>query len=104
MKKRPLHEAYNRRVLVEIMVRDAQSSKKRPARVPGGLAARRHPSDFPFEKLVRGTLVEMEHTSDRKVAMEIAMDHLVEDLDYYEKLAKVEKHNPHRAQLKRLMR
>lgn len=34
---------------------------------------------------------ESEHTNDPKVAREIALDHLGEMLDYYEKLAKVEK-------------
>jgi hypothetical protein len=38
----------------------------------------------------KGTKVEMEHTDDKKVAEEIAMDHLYEDLEYYEKLSKIE--------------
>lgn len=88
------------REIAEKTVRAAQRLKKRPARVPGGLAARRHPSEFPFEKLVRGTLVELEHTNDPRVAMEIAMDHLTEDINYYEKLSTIEKHSNHR----RLMR
>jgi uncharacterized protein YqgQ len=32
----------------------------------------------------------MEHTTDKKVAVEIAKDHIWEDLNYYEKLAKIE--------------
>ena len=35
--------------------------------------------------------VELEHTADKNIAREIATDHLWEDIDYYEKLAKMEK-------------
>ena len=34
--------------------------------------------------------VESEHTDDRHMAIEIAMDHLTEDKDYYDKLEKME--------------
>jgi hypothetical protein len=42
------------------------------------------------QKLTQGTKIEMEHTSDSEIAEEIATDHLWEDLDYYDKLAKME--------------
>jgi hypothetical protein len=42
-------------------------------------------------EIKKGIKIESEHTSDPKVAREIALDHLGEELDYYEKLAKVEK-------------
>ena len=38
-----------------------------------------------------GTKVEMEHTTEKDVAMEIARDHLYEDPKYYTKLKKIEK-------------
>lgn len=41
-------------------------------------------------ELNKGIKVELEHTSDRSVAREIALDHLNEKLDYYIKLAGVE--------------
>ena len=41
--------------------------------------------------LDKGIKVEFEHTSDRAVAKEIALDHLAEDPEYYDKLEKVEK-------------
>jgi hypothetical protein len=41
-------------------------------------------------QLVKGVKVEMEHTTDREVANEIARDHIKEDPKYYDKLAKVE--------------
>jgi len=46
--------------------------------------------DTMFEQLQKGVRVEMEHTSEMMVALEIAMDHLFEDPFYYEKLAKME--------------
>lgn len=40
------------------------------------------------KELDKGIKVEMEHTSDKKVAREIALDHLGEKMDYYKKLIK----------------
>jgi hypothetical protein len=42
------------------------------------------------DQLMIGQEVEMEHTSDEKLAKKIAMDHLVENPDYYTKLKKIE--------------
>lgn len=42
------------------------------------------------KELERGIEVELEHTDDKEVAKEIALDHLGEAPDYYEKLKKVE--------------
>lgn len=41
-------------------------------------------------QLKKGIDVELEHTSDRDVAREIALDHLLELPDYYDRLKKVE--------------
>lgn len=38
-----------------------------------------------------GQKVEMEHTTDVRIAKEIARDHLTEDPQYYTKLATIEK-------------
>ena len=81
-------------------------------RIPGGLAkgktlidlAKRwdgkgyyDPKQFAKEyikpKLLQGIKVEMEHTTDVRIATEIAMDHLWEDLKYYDKLASIENEN-----------
>ena len=43
-----------------------------------------------IEKLRQGIKVEAEHTTDFNTAMEIALDHLNEKLNYYEMLSKVE--------------
>lgn len=56
--------------------------------IPGGRAAGRRPSEFDPRQLAIGTRVETEHTDDEAVAREIAMDHLVEDPRYYEKLVR----------------
>lgn len=59
-------------------------------KIPGGLAEGKKPSDFSKLKIDQGVKVEMEHTSDPKIAQEIAMDHLTEDKDYYKKLKQIE--------------
>ena len=68
--------------------------------IPGGLAkgmsikdiAKKH--DISLKKLKsqlnKGVGVEMEHTTSKKVAKEIAMDHIFEDPNYYDKLEKIE--------------
>lgn len=46
--------------------------------------------DVDPEALAKGIEVEKEHTDDEEVAKSIALDHLAEDPQYYEKLAKME--------------
>jgi len=41
-------------------------------------------------QIVKGVKVEMEHTDDKKVAFEIAKDHIFEDPKYYDKLKTIE--------------
>lgn len=57
----------------------------------GGLADAKSYTDFPLDQLERGIKVEMEHTDDPYIAIEIVMDHLTEDRKYYTKLDKMEK-------------
>jgi hypothetical protein len=59
-------------------------------KVPGGLADKKCPGDFDSDQLAKGTKVEFEHTDDKELAQEIAMDHLEEDPVYYDKLARME--------------
>ena len=47
--------------------------------------------DYIINQLKLGIKVELEHTTDKKVAEEIALDHLSELPDYYTKLQKMEK-------------
>lgn len=42
-----------------------------------------------IDQLLKGINVEMEHTDDRDIAKKIAMDHLKEDSNYYDKLEQV---------------
>jgi len=44
-----------------------------------------------IKQLSKGIKVELEHTPDIAVAREIALDHLNEFPDYYDRLEKVEK-------------
>jgi len=62
-------------------------------RLPGGLADKKKPADFDKKQLSKGVKVEREHVDNKAVAREIAMDHLVEDAKYYDKLEKIEKHS-----------
>ena len=58
--------------------------------LPGGRADRKTPHDFDAVALAEGTEHELEHTKDRNLAREIAMDHLAEDPKYYDKLRAIE--------------
>lgn len=60
-------------------------------KLPGGLGDKKKPKDFDSKQLAVGIKVEMEHTNDRTLAQEIAMDHLTEDPKYYTKLKQIEK-------------
>lgn len=66
-------------------------------RLPGGLADDYGDDEFDSDSLEEGSAVELEHTDDIALAREIAKDHLVEDRNYYKKLATIEgKRNPGR--------
>ena len=47
-------------------------------------------AEYIKKKIKEGAKVEMEHTTDKRMAVEIAKDHVWEDLHYYEKLSKIE--------------
>ena len=69
-------------------------------KIPGGLAkgmtiedlANHHKVDIDAIKkaLAKGIKTELEHTTSKEIAKEIAMDHVYEDLKYYDKLKKLE--------------
>lgn len=58
--------------------------------LPGGKGDKLKPSDVDRDQLKQGIKVEMEHTDDPRKAVEIALDHLAEDPEYYTKLATIE--------------
>jgi hypothetical protein len=57
----------------------------------GGLADKKKAKDFSPKALAQGRKVEGEHTSNPRIATEIAEDHLTEDPMYYDKLKLIEK-------------
>jgi len=59
-------------------------------KLPGGVGDDKTPSDFDPDTLYKGMQHELEHTSDKEMAVEIAIDHLTEDPNYYNKLEKIE--------------
>jgi hypothetical protein len=80
---------YNQNELVEIK-----------DKIPGGLAKGKSLKDLASKhktsennvkhQLKKGLKVEMEHTNDKRIALEIAMDHVYEDINYYDKLGIIE--------------
>jgi hypothetical protein len=69
----------------------AKSSTKSPKEIiPGGRAKGKSPKDFDPKQIAMGVKVELEHTGDRDMAREIAMDHLAEIPDYYTRLLRME--------------
>lgn len=69
---------------IKIIIKDSE-------KLHGGAGDYRPDSDFDAQQLEIGIKHEMEHTKDRKIAKEIAKDHLTEDPNYYKKLKKIEK-------------
>lgn len=68
----------------------ATAEKGWKEQIPGGLSAGRKPEDFDPEQLAKGIKVELEHTKDPRMALEISMDHLMEDSHYYDHLEDME--------------
>lgn len=68
------------------LLRDPKTEK-----LVGGYGDRLPDSYFDQEQLNKGIEVEYEHTKNKKVAKEIAKDHLVEHPNYYKGLERMEK-------------
>jgi len=77
--------------------------------IPGGLSdgmtlkdlAKHQNTDLEtlINQMEKGVNIEMEHTSNMSIATEIAMDHIYEDLYYYDKLEGIES-KPHKEESK----
>jgi len=65
---------------------DESDSEPLPQQVVGGVGDKLAPDKVDVKELTMGVKVEMEHTTDSKLAKEIALDHLKEDPKYYSKL------------------
>ena len=61
----------------------AQDKEQQGDVLRGGLGDDKSPLEFDPEQILLGIEVEKEHTNDPLVAIEIAMDHLSEDPEYY---------------------
>lgn len=59
-------------------------------KLPGGKGDKLKPKDVDSKELAAGIQHELEHTKDKEIAQEIALDHLAEDPKYYSKLKKIE--------------
>ena len=64
---------------------------KKQEQLKGGAGDNKPDNDFNSQQLEIGIKHEMEHTKNRKIAKEIAKDHLSEDPNYYKKIKKIEK-------------
>ena len=72
-------------------------------RLPGGLADGKTPSDYDFDQIQKGIDIELEHTDDPMLALEIALDHLEENPEYYDYLIEMEEKFEAHASLKDLV-
>lgn len=63
-------------------------------RLQGDESSGRDPREFDPRQLGMGVQVELEHTNDPGIALEIAMDHLAEDPRYYTKLRRIHVDKP----------
>jgi hypothetical protein len=77
--------------VVDVLTLQDSSKSVWSDRLKGGRADKKVPGDFDQVQLHRGVQVEREHTSDPKIAGEIAMDHLSESPAYYDDLARMER-------------
>lgn len=86
---------------VDTVVENEDSEEEAPALDPedvdndgdkleGGLADDSAVMEFDPQELLKGIEVEMEHTKDPRIAIELAMDHLYELDDYYTRLEQME--------------
>lgn len=73
------------------MARKRRKKRRWKDLLKGGKADKLKPSMFNKKQLKLGIKHELEHTRSRRLAKEIAMDHLAEDPKYYTHLEKMEK-------------
>jgi hypothetical protein len=60
----------------------------------GGKGDHLKPSDVDKSEFKKGLKIEKEHTKNKSIASEIALDHLAEDPEYYTHLESIHKENP----------
>lgn len=57
----------------------------------GGMADGRAVTDYDLEQLLKGIKIEREHTGNKFIALDIAMDHLERTADFFSRLARMER-------------
>lgn len=77
-----------RRVIKDAFQTDIKDFKDS---LKGGMADGKAVTAYDLEELLTGMKFEMEHTSDRFIALELAMDHLERIPDYYTRLRRLER-------------
>jgi hypothetical protein len=82
--KQPMHEEDEKpEITPDEVPAIEQNREERGEKLQGGLGDEATPQNFDTEQVVMGLRVEMEHTDDPTVALEIVLDHLSEDPEYY---------------------
>ena len=76
--------------LNESIEQDLPTSSPESDVMKGGNADEKSVIDFKPDQILKGMKVEMEHTDDPRIALEITMDHLTENEDYYDYLEDME--------------
>jgi hypothetical protein len=61
----------------------AQDKEEVGELIPGGKGEGKSPLEFDPDQILKGMKVELEHTDDPMIALEITLDHLTEDPEYY---------------------
>lgn len=61
----------------------AQDKEETGEVIPGGKGENKSPLEFDADQVIKGLEVEKEHTDDPMYAIEIVLDHLSEDPEYY---------------------
>jgi len=94
-------------------ISEKKQQLKEEEKIPGGLAKGKSLEDIAKhhgltlsvinKALEQGIKTEMEHTTDKDIAKEIAVDHLWEDPKYYTKLGKIEENKLDKKILKQLI-
>lgn len=93
-KIKDIEREYSKHIMHEdndLNIDDIQTQKEVNGDVlDGGLGDEKIPTDFNPDEVLKGIEVEMEHTNNPKIALDIALDHLTEIPDYYTRLNAME--------------
>jgi hypothetical protein len=86
---RERHEMPEKNIDVDRVIREYDPQQNL---LPGGEGDNMNPAVFDRLQVEWGIMVELEHTDDPNISLEITMDHLAEDHEYYTKLETIDPH------------